>query len=211
MKYQVQYENQDWIPSDIEAASPLEAAQLYLAQDSDGRYADYDEVVVFCGGFGKQPESFLIHDLLAFKNEGDGTRPPGADEVSLGVDAKAVSQEAAAGNAPSTQDSPKLCKPMLLLLATLLSFGLAYHVRYSGEGMTFQNSKGGGALTLDDTVAFFRGLEDQRFYKKASADLRNRRVGSGLLVLTGFACMVQAARCYRKLRSSTSPIQLFRS
>ena len=64
MKYQVQYENQTGIPSDIEAASPLEAAQLYLAQDSDRRYEDYDRVVVFWGGFEKQTESFLIHNLL---------------------------------------------------------------------------------------------------------------------------------------------------
>lgn len=72
MNYRVEYTNQNWIAADIEASSPLEAAKLYLRQDADSRWQDYDEVAVFWGRFGKERQSFPLRDLLAACGSEDG-------------------------------------------------------------------------------------------------------------------------------------------
>ena len=64
MNYRVEYRDQNWMAADIEAASPAEAAKLYLRRDSEMRWRDYDEIVVCWGKFARESESFPIHDLL---------------------------------------------------------------------------------------------------------------------------------------------------
>jgi len=77
MNYHVEYKDQNWIAANIEAASPAEAAQLYLRRDSEMKWQDYGEVVVFWGLFGKQSECFLIQEFLPLTPE-----PP--EKVILG-------------------------------------------------------------------------------------------------------------------------------
>ncbi len=104
------------------------------------------------------------------------------------------------GTMTSTQGQSKLGKPMVLVCAAVLAFGLAYPVRYSGEGVAIQSGRGGRTMTLDDTVAFFRAIGDHQHYQMAKADLRNRRIGSALLMLAGIGCGIQAVRVYRRRR-----------
>ncbi len=70
MIYQVEYKNQNWGCSDIVAASPLESATIYLQQDSEERWQDYDEIIVSSGFFGKKRDFFAIKDLLPLCNPG---------------------------------------------------------------------------------------------------------------------------------------------
>lgn len=63
MIYQVEYKNQNWGCSDIEAASPLDAATIYLQQDSEERWRDYDQIIVSSGVFRVKREFFAMKDL----------------------------------------------------------------------------------------------------------------------------------------------------
>lgn len=79
MNYRVEYRNQNWIAGDIEADSPIEAAKLYLRQDTDRRWQDYDDVVVFWGRFGREQQSFPLRDLLA----GDASEKAGTEAPAV--------------------------------------------------------------------------------------------------------------------------------
>lgn len=72
MNYRIEYANQDWDGADIDATSPIEAAKLYLRQDTDKRWQDYAEVVVCWGRFGKQRQSFPLRDLLQTSGTASG-------------------------------------------------------------------------------------------------------------------------------------------
>jgi hypothetical protein len=64
MNYQVEYKDENRVTSEIEAASPPDAARLFLQQDSEIRWQDFEEVIVAWGLFGKHRESFVVQDLL---------------------------------------------------------------------------------------------------------------------------------------------------
>ena len=66
--YQVGYVNQNWAAADVEAGSPLEAANRYLEADTDKRWQDYNEIVVVSGLFGKGSQTFSIQSLLAVRD-----------------------------------------------------------------------------------------------------------------------------------------------
>jgi len=99
MNYQVEYRDQNWIAADMEAASPAEAAKLYLRQDSEMRWQDYDEIVVFWGLFGKQSESFLVQDILPLS----GSMPP---ETVISGPLARLKHRLFAGNAPEIPGQP---------------------------------------------------------------------------------------------------------
>ena len=164
MNYRVEYRDQNLAAAEIEAASPAEAAKLYLRRDSEKRWQDYEEIVVHWGPFGRQSETFSVQDLLSLI----GSEPP--EKLNPNPLAR-LRHRMFAGNAPEIPGQPpkviqwfKIYSVVQCLL--YLAFSLFFFFAYPAE--TESEKEGahiGAALQLVVSLGFFGAWVLPRFVR----------------------------------------------